>query len=77
MGLVSSVIHSCDDDIAHLYQVRVGPQARGHGVGRQLLRSLIEWSQSIGVGKLQLGVTIGNSAAVSFYTNHWGLHPPV
>ena len=54
-------------DVARVYQVWVTPDARGLGVGRQLLQAIIDWARSRGVRRLELGVTPSHPAAVRLY----------
>ena len=54
--------------IGHIVGMMVRPEARGHGVGRELLEALIgEARRTEGMEMLTLTVTDGNTAAVGLY----------
>jgi GNAT superfamily N-acetyltransferase len=48
----------------HVAGMWVDPEARGRGVGRALLESVIVWARSRALDRLELWVTKGNGAAV-------------
>jgi ribosomal protein S18 acetylase RimI-like enzyme len=51
-----------------IYQVYVAPEARSRGLGRSLMRAVIDHArQQEGLEELRIGVTVGNSAARSLY----------
>lgn len=54
-------------DVAHLYQMWVAPECRGHGIGRQLLCAAVDWVKSRGFRRFALGVTCGDSPARRLY----------
>ena len=51
----------------HVAGMWVDPGARGSGVGRALLESVIAWARSLALDRLELWVTKGNGAAVRLY----------
>ena len=51
----------------HVAGMWVDPEARGRGVGRALLESVIAWARSLALDRLELWVTKGNGAAVRLY----------
>jgi ribosomal protein S18 acetylase RimI-like enzyme len=53
--------------IGHITQLCVDPQARGHGVGYELLRRSIEAFQRGGIEAVSLTVTSSNRGATSLY----------
>jgi ribosomal protein S18 acetylase RimI-like enzyme len=54
--------------IGHVIGMMVRPQARGRGVGRELLEACIaEARQTPGLEMLTLTVTVGNAAAIRLY----------
>lgn len=54
--------------IGHVIGMMVRPEARGHGVGRELLDACIaEARRTPGLEMLTLTVTAGNSAAIGLY----------
>ena len=50
------------------HSVYVHPQARGHGVGRALLRALIESTEQAGIWTIQSGVFPENTASLALHT---------
>ncbi|MDA7501730.1 GNAT family N-acetyltransferase [Chitinophagales bacterium] len=55
------------DNSAELIQVYLKPAYHGHGIGKQLLTSLIDFAKSDGVTCLDLGVAEQNSSAIRTY----------
>jgi ribosomal protein S18 acetylase RimI-like enzyme len=45
----------------------VAPEARGHGVGEQLILAVKDWARSAGHARLLLDVADGNLPAVALY----------
>ncbi|MDR0280551.1 MAG: GNAT family N-acetyltransferase [Paucimonas sp.] len=62
------------EDTVEVFQMWVDPQARGLGAGRCLLEAVIAWARRLGVARVCLGVTDGESAAVRLYRAH-GFRP--
>ncbi|SNS61712.1 Ribosomal protein S18 acetylase RimI [Pseudomonas japonica] len=54
-------------DTVEVFQMWVDPQARGLGAGRRLLEAVIAWARGLGVTRVCLGVTVGESAAARLY----------
>nr|WP_144822477.1 ribosomal protein S18-alanine N-acetyltransferase [Marinobacter piscensis] len=54
-------------DEAHLLNICVHPDTRGHGVGRQLLRHVIQSARSEDMSEVLLEVRISNKAASKLY----------
>ncbi|MCA9755834.1 MAG: GNAT family N-acetyltransferase [Candidatus Eisenbacteria bacterium] len=67
VGLSWGWIHPDEPTIAHLFQMWVAPEARGRGVARMLVDSVIEWARVRGAAKLLLGVTVGDTPARRLY----------
>ncbi len=61
------VVASAQDVHAHIISLAVRPKYRRQGIGSDLLRSLLECLQSIGVEKVMLEVREGNLAAAALY----------
>ena len=53
--------------VAGLFGMWVAPEARGHGVGTQLVRTVIDWARLSGFERLALHVADDNGPAVAFY----------
>jgi phosphinothricin acetyltransferase len=49
--------------------VYVAARARGGGVGRELLRAVVEDSEAAGLWTLQAGVMAGNAASLALFTS--------
>jgi GNAT superfamily N-acetyltransferase len=56
-----------DGTTVHIYAMWVGPEARGHGVGRALLAAIETWGRDRGSRRGYLAVTAGNVAAEHLY----------
>lgn len=56
--------------VRELRSVWVGPEARGHGVGDQLIAAVEGWARRTGGTTLTLGVFPGNAAAIALYRRH-------
>lgn len=69
VGLSWGRIETDFPETAHLYQVWVAPEARGRGIGRKMVETVIAWATQRGADVLELGVTTTNLAAVQLYTN--------
>ena len=54
-------------DLVLLWDVRVHPEARGQGVGRELLRRVEEWASRQGYSELKVETQNINVAACRFY----------
>lgn len=67
VGLAWGRIQPPDVAHAHLFQMWVSPDHRGHAIGRALLEAVISWARSVGAESLELGVACGNSAAANLY----------
>lgn len=55
---------------AHLLNIAVGPDARGHGVGAALLEECIRRSAAAGARRMHLEVRPGNGPALRLYGRH-------
>ena len=56
-----------DPEVAGLYAIWVGPQARGTGAGRALVEAVIAWATERGARRLTTSVTEGNAAGAALY----------
>ena len=54
-------------DVSELESIAVAKSARRAGIGRDLLKEVIEWSTASGAQKIELEVRSANSSAVAFY----------
>jgi ribosomal protein S18 acetylase RimI-like enzyme len=68
VGLAWGRLAGEEPGVAHLYQVWVAPQHRGHGVGRLLLDAVVAWARAAGAHTLALDVTCGDTPAMRLYT---------
>jgi len=69
VGLASGVVHAFEPDCAHVYQMWVSPDCRGHGIARALLSQIELWAKKNNLSTLSLAVTITNMEAVDLYTS--------
>lgn len=67
-GLVWAKMDSVNPTLMHLFQMWVAPEWRGHGVGRGLLATALDWAREREVRFVELDVTLGNSSAQRLYT---------
>ncbi|HXQ77814.1 MAG TPA: GNAT family N-acetyltransferase [Gemmatimonadaceae bacterium] len=58
------------DDLALLWDIRVVPEARGHGVGTALLASGAAWARARGARQLKVETQNTNVQACRFYASH-------
>jgi ribosomal protein S18 acetylase RimI-like enzyme len=66
-GLAWSRCDEREPGVAHLFQVWVAPEYRGHGIGRALTDAVIAWARTLGLHALRLGVTPYHPAAARLY----------
>jgi GNAT superfamily N-acetyltransferase len=50
-----------------VFAMWVAPEARGQGIGGQLLDAIVAWARSAGTPSLELGVVTTNAAAIALY----------
>ena len=62
-----SVMVGHDGHRGWLYYVASAPEARGSGIGRQMIEAAEEWLRQRGVVKVQLLIRETNTQVVSFY----------
>jgi ribosomal protein S18 acetylase RimI-like enzyme len=66
-GLVAGFLDQDEPNRAHLVSMWVAPTRRRRGVGRLLVRAVLDWGKSRGAANLTLMVTSNNDAALRFY----------
>jgi ribosomal protein S18 acetylase RimI-like enzyme len=66
-GLALCFLDKGDPLKGELISMWVAPEARRHGVGRQLIDTISKWAANRGVKTLRLMVTSINDAAIAFY----------
>ena len=66
-GLAMGRLDDEDPEVAGLYAIWVGPQARGTGAGRALVEAVIAWATERGARRLTTSVTEGNAAGAALY----------
>ncbi|MFL0811447.1 MAG: GNAT family N-acetyltransferase [Agarilytica sp.] len=67
VGLAIGVLHSKEDNTAHIYQMWVSKSHRGSGIGSALLKRTEAWANELSLESLSLEVATSNSEAVSLY----------
>ncbi len=55
------------EDIAVLRDIRVDPDSKRSGVGRQLFQAVVDWAKDEGLGMLKIETQNNNVAACRFY----------
>jgi ribosomal protein S18 acetylase RimI-like enzyme len=68
VGLAWARLEDGAPGVAHLYQVWVAPEHRGHGAARGLLAEAVAWARAAGAHTLALDVTCGDTPAMRLYT---------
>ena len=63
-GYALAVIHG---GWAELGSIIIAPEARGQGLGRMIVTSLLQWAAGHGASKALLQVDVDNAAAISLY----------
>jgi ribosomal-protein-alanine N-acetyltransferase len=61
-------------DVTDILTITVDEKYRRHGIGREFLKRLIDWSRNQKVEAIMLEVRIGNDAAQPLYTSN-GFYP--
>lgn len=69
MGLACGVIHSVNDKYAMVYQMWVDPSVRGQGVGKALLKRIMNWAAEARMHGVKLDVTTSNEGALKLYSS--------
>lgn len=59
-------IYRASDEV-YLDELYVLPAARGQGLGRQLLGAVRAWAETVGAGRLRLGVLAANAEGRAFW----------
>ncbi|MGY0216234.1 N-acetyltransferase family protein [Endozoicomonadaceae bacterium StTr2] len=66
-GMAWAITSEVESGTAHIYQMWVSPQARGHGIARAMLEKMLTWAEKHQLEKLELSVTTTNRAAIALY----------
>jgi GNAT superfamily N-acetyltransferase len=74
VGLVVASPDSEDSEVVDLLSMWVAPEARGHGIGGELVQTVVRWAEHRGAHKVRLHITEGNTAAAALYTKY-GFEP--
>jgi ribosomal protein S18 acetylase RimI-like enzyme len=67
---MASGLPSGQPGVAELASMWVRPDARGQGVGSELVASVEAWARQAGASQLRLGVAEGNEPAIALYRRH-------
>jgi ribosomal protein S18 acetylase RimI-like enzyme len=73
VGLVSVVLYKTllhAGGTALINELVVAEEARGRGIGRRLVRRVVEEARERGMDEVEVGTEKGNSAARRFYVSH-------
>ena len=52
---------------AHLEELYVAPERRGHGLGRALLETAMDAARETGAARMDLGTSVADTAALALY----------
>ncbi len=66
-GPIASVLSSVDFNVGMIQNLGVVPDARDRGFGSALLARALDGFAAVGAGRVELEVTVSNSAAMSLY----------
>lgn len=66
-GMVSGVL---GDRRVELVSMWVAPEARGRGVGDELIDAVVRWANAHDAAEVELGVKEGNTHAIALYARH-------
>jgi GNAT superfamily N-acetyltransferase len=67
IGMATGIVHGLDGSRVDLFAMFVEPAARGQGVGAALVEAVAAWARERGIGRVHLGVTTTNLAALKLY----------
>ena len=67
VGTATGAAYDAAPAEAHVYAMWVAPDARGAGVGRELVDAVADWARGLGCDRLVLRVTETNEPARRFY----------
>ena len=67
VGLAWGKVFPDDPSTAHVFQMWVAPESRGEGLGAKMLAQVIDWAAALGLARLVLGVTEGDTSARRLY----------
>lgn len=67
VGMLWAKVDRDDLGAVDLFQVWVAPEARGRGVGAELIRTAVEWAAARGSREVRLSVTCGETPARRLY----------
>jgi GNAT superfamily N-acetyltransferase len=70
VGLVVAIPDPEDPEAVLLLSMWVAPEARGRGIGVELVGTVVRWAEHRGAHRVRLHVTAGNEAAAGLYTKH-------
>jgi ribosomal protein S18 acetylase RimI-like enzyme len=66
-GLVAGFVDAENQSKAHVVSMWVAPTHRKRGVGRLLIRCVMDWAKTVRAQTVHLMVTSNNDAAINFY----------
>lgn len=67
VGMVGAYTPQDASHLRHLVSTWVAPEARGKGLGSELVVSVVEWARTTGASEVTLWVVDGNRPAIALY----------
>lgn len=67
IGLIGAYTPAGRPDVRHLVSTWVAPEARGRGLGMELVETVVEWAKAAGAAEVRLWVVDENRPAIALY----------
>lgn len=67
VGMIGAYTPDDSSDVRHLVSTWVAPEARGKGLGSELLAAVVEWARRASASEVTLWVVDGNRPAIALY----------
>lgn len=67
VGMIGAYTPDASSHVRHLVSTWVAPEARGKGLGSELVAAVVEWARAAGASEVTLWVVEGNRPAIALY----------